>query len=216
MHFVNAHDGSCMHVSERNVAWPMAFLNTSLIQTNIWLMTLCKVMWMTEYLIVTSPAFYNWKQTLSDIPHKFLTMHTCMNIWWREKWLFYQQMQSLSIMSCCQWQKHQDMASMKHQSYLCKIVIDLDCSFLLNAECQCVAAREDKCNNVAAILFALDKFRESQMKTNCTGQPQQWHLPSRTSKKRTKPQTTGETLWKYTGSIRNNSIGHDFSKFLRY
>ena len=86
------------------------------------------------------------------------------------------------------------MASMKQLSYLCKIVIDVDSSFVLNAECQCVAGRGGKCNHVAAILFALVEYRESQMKTSCTGQPQQWHLPSRTSKKRTKPQTIGDTL----------------------
>ena len=71
-----------------------------------------------------------------------------------------------------------------------------------------------KCNNVAAILFALVEFRESQMKTSCTGQPQQWHLRSRTSKKRTKPKIIGETMSKY--SIHNNYTDHDFAKFLRY
>ena len=39
-------------------------------------MTLCKVMWMTEYVRkVTSPAFYNWTDTLSDIPQKFNCTH---------------------------------------------------------------------------------------------------------------------------------------------
>ena len=132
-------------------------------------------------------------------------------------------MESLSILSCCQLEKtvtkgynyyaseqvseikenitdgfyhvwSHVMASMKHLSYLCKIVIDVDYSFVLNAECQCVAGRGGKRNNVEAILFALVEFRESQMKTSCTGQPQQWHLSSRTSKKRTKHQTIGETL----------------------
>ena len=70
------------------------------------------------------------------------------------------------------------MANMTHQSYLCKIVIDVDSSFVFNAECQCVAGRVGKCNHVAAILFALVEFRESQMKTSFTGQPQQWLVPA--------------------------------------
>ena len=44
----------------------------------------------------------------------------------------------------------------KNQSYLYKIVIDSECAFVMNVECQCVAGLGGKCGHIAAILFALE------------------------------------------------------------
>ena len=64
-------------------------------------MTLCKVMWMTEYLRSLLQHF----TTPSDIPHKCNYTHMCEYLMKREV-IFYQQMKLLSIMPCCQWQKN--------------------------------------------------------------------------------------------------------------
>lgn len=84
------------------------------------------------------------------------------------------------------------MASMRDESYLTKTVLDAKSSCILKAECACVAGRGGKCNHIAAVLFALVEYRDSQMKISCTGKPQQWHLPSRSRKRKTKPQKIGE------------------------
>lgn len=86
------------------------------------------------------------------------------------------------------------MASMKDKTYLSKIVLEGTSGVILRAECQCVAGCGGKCNHIAAVLFALIEYRESMKKDSCTSNPQQWHLPSRKSKKRTRPQKIGKCV----------------------
>ena len=57
-----------MHVSEWNVSWPIAFLNTSaydIVQSYV----------DDRIPKVISPAFYKWTDTLSHIPQKFNYTH---------------------------------------------------------------------------------------------------------------------------------------------
>ena len=119
---------------------------------------------------VTSPACNNWKETLSDIPHKFNYTHMYEYLIKREVVVLtavavvidsvmlpvaekpltkgyncygsghVSQIKVNITDGFCHVWSHV-LASMKQLSYLCKIVIDVDSSFVLNAECQCVAGR---------------------------------------------------------------------------
>ena len=160
-----------MHVSEWNVSWSIAFLNTSLIRT----LAYDIVQRYVDDRIpkVISPAFYNWTDTLSHIPQKFNNTHMYEYLMKRE------------------------VIVLSTDGVIIDNVMLPVAEKPLQSVCVHMAGRGGKCNHVGAILIARVEFRESQMKTSWTGQPQQWHLPSRTSKKRTKPQIIGETLKVY-------------------
>ena len=83
------------------------------------------------------------------------------------------------------------MASMRNTVYLISVTIENETSLVLNAKCQCVAGAAGKCNHVAGVLFALLEYKENMRKTSCTDEPQKWQLPSRKSKRCTKPVNIG-------------------------
>ena len=106
-------------------------------------MTLCKFMWMTEYL--TSLLWHF--TTLSDIPHNSNYTHMYEYLMKRE----------VIVLSADRVVIDNVMLPVAEKP--------------LQPECLCVAGRGGKCNHVGAILFALVEFRESQLTTFCTGQP---------------------------------------------
>ena len=90
---------------------------------------------------------------------------------------------------CHLWTRVQ--SSMKDKVYTTKIVFG-NTGIILRGHCQCVAGKGGKCNHVAASLFAVLDYLESQKSASCTGQPQKWHLPSRKRKRQTVPTKIGE------------------------
>ncbi len=170
---------------------------------------------------ITSPLLANWKDSLGDIPQRFSFTHMYEFLMKRSVLVLGKDAQILETLDlpvaekplvkgynfygsghvteikvnvtdgyCHVWSKV--YASMKDQLYLSKIVLEGASGLVISAECACVAGRGGKCNHVAAVLFALLKFREVQSQPSCTGQPQKWHLPSRKRKRETVPKKIGE------------------------
>jgi hypothetical protein len=87
------------------------------------------------------------------------------------------------------------MASMRDKEYIVSVTIENETSIILCAKCQCVAGAGGKCNHIAGVLFALLEYKESMRRTSCTDEPQKWHLPSRKSKRSSKPVNIGKYIY---------------------
>lgn len=169
---------------------------------------------------ISSPLLTNWKCSLENVPANFNYTHLYEYIIKRTAVVLTKEMKECGTyklpvadkplrkgynfyasghiqeikVNCTEGYCHiwsRVMASMKDQIYLTKIVLEEKTAVILTSGCNCVAGCGGKCNHIAAVLFALIEYRESQRTDSCTSKPQQWHLPSRKRKKQTKPQRIG-------------------------